>query len=83
MPNCKFGCDELFGRGLISVDNDGNYQVSPMLDYGDAVNQYLKDFVIGRSCAFLHQNPAARPYFEFHWRTDFKNAVLQLESATV
>lgn len=81
MPNCKFGCDELFGRGLVSVDNNGNDQISPMLSYGDTVDQYLKDFLEGPSCMLWEQKPAVRPYFEFHWKTDFKNAILQPEAA--
>lgn len=77
MPNCSFGCDELFGRGLIAVDDNGNYQVSPMMEYGDAAGQYLQDFIAGRSCDLWVQNEAVRPYFDFHWKTDFKNAVLE------
>jgi hypothetical protein len=83
MPNCTFGCDSLFGRGLISVDDTGHFQVSPMLHYGDAAGQYLQDFVAGRACQLWMQNPATRPYFDFHYKTDFKNAVLEHESATV
>lgn len=80
MPNCTFGCDALFGRGLISVDGNGNFQVSPMLDYCDAVGQYLKEFVAGRSCDLWMQNEATRPYFSFHWNTDYKKTVLEQES---
>jgi hypothetical protein len=83
MPACSFGCDGLFGRGLIAVDDQGDFHVSPMLEYGDAVGQYLREFVVGRSCEIWVQNDAARPYFEFHWKTDFKNAVLEQESVTV
>lgn len=83
MPNCTFGCDTLFGAGLIAVDDSGKFQVSPMLAYGDAVNQYLQGFIVGRSCVLWLQNEAARPYFEFHWNTDFKNAILAPQSLTV
>lgn len=83
MPNCTFGCDQLFGRGLISVDGTGNFHVSPLLEYGEAAGQYLQDFVVGRSCALWGQNEATRPYFDFHWNTDFKNTVPALQSITV
>lgn len=83
MPNCTFGCDTLFGRGLISVNREGNFQVSPTLEYGDAAAQYLRDFVAGRSCDLWIQNEAVRPYFDFHWNTDFKKAVLGEEGATI
>lgn len=83
MPNCTFGCDTLFGRGLISVDSNGQFQISPMVDYGDAAEQYLQDFVAGRSCQLWVENEATRPYFEFHWDTDFKKAVLEQESLPV
>jgi len=82
MPNCTFGCDQLFGRGLISVDSDGKFQVSPMLEYGAAAGQYLQDFVAGRLCDLWRQNEAARPYFDFHFRTDFKKAIRVRESVT-
>lgn len=83
MPNCTFGCDTLFGRGLIAVNDNGKFQISPMLDYGDAAGQYLQDFVAGSTCQLWSQNPATRPYFNFHYNTDFKNAVLQQESLSV
>lgn len=79
MPNCTFGCDTLFGRGLIAVDDNGQYQISPMLEYGDAGGQYLQDFIAGRFCELWIQNEATRPYFAFHFATDFKNAVLEPE----
>lgn len=83
MPNGNFDCDAVSGRNLITVEADENYQVSLRLDYGDAVNQYLTDFVLSRSCAFWHHNPAARPYFEFRWKTNSKNAVLQPDTVSV
>lgn len=83
MPNCSFGCDELFGRGFIAVDSKGKFHISPMLEYGDAVSQYLQDFVVGRSCEFWLKNEPARPYFDFHWNTDFKNAVLAQQTIAV
>lgn len=77
MPNCTFGCDSLFGRGLISVDATGDFRISRMLEYGDAAERYLQDYVEGRSCDLWRQNAATRPYFDFHFKTDFKKAVVE------
>lgn len=43
MPNCKFGCDELWERGYISVNGDGQLVHAPneTADLGARVTEYL------------------------------------------
>lgn len=43
MPNCKFGCDELWERGYISVDGQGQLMHAPTAtaDLGARVTDYL------------------------------------------
>jgi hypothetical protein len=82
MPNCTFGCDSLFGRGFVSVDSNGNFQMSRVVGYGDAAGLYVQDFIAGRSCQLWMENEASRTYFEFHRNTDFKSEVWDQERVT-
>ena len=59
-PMCKFGCDELYERGVISV-LDGNIVQTISGTYLDAVDRHLKK-IVNRKCeAFNEDN---RKYFE-------------------
>lgn len=77
MPACRFGCDELFGRGLVAVDAHGDVAISPLLTPGAAL-EYVETFLMGKSCS-AWANPGSREFFQFHLATDFKTmAVLPI-----
>lgn len=72
MPNCKLGCDELFGRGLVSVGPAGTIEVSPLAPDVGAVGVYLKTHLAGRKIDFWHARPASQKYFDHHRTRDFR-----------
>lgn len=71
MPNCKLGCDELFGRGLVSVGTTGFIEVSPSAPDVGAVAVYLNNHLVGRRLVFWVERPASRKYFTFHHRYNY------------
>ncbi|TLM80932.1 hypothetical protein [Pseudarthrobacter sp. NamE5] len=72
MPNCKPGCDELFGRGLIGVSSEGYVEVSSKAPDVGAVAVYLETHLVGRHLDFWTSHPASRKYFEHHHLKDFR-----------
>ncbi|MBT2616141.1 HNH endonuclease [Bacillus sp. ISL-78] len=61
MPMCKFGCDDLFEKGYISVDNgivsvNGKAVTLPLRLYLDQIN--------GLNCAYWNTNTSK--YFQWH-----------------
>lgn len=71
MPNCKLGCDELFGRGLISVNGAGVVAVSPHAPQVGAVAVYIAEHLRQKTCRFWHARPASRGYFQHHHDKEF------------
>ena len=71
MPNCKLGCDELFGRGLIGVNAEGFIEVSSKAPEVGAVAVYLDTYLIGRQLDFWKTHPGSRKYFDHHMLKDF------------
>lgn len=71
MPNCKLGCDELFGRGLLSVNDEGFFEVSSAAPAVGAVAVYIEEHLRGKACDFWHQHPASRKYFAHHRSKQF------------
>jgi hypothetical protein len=71
MPNCKLGCDELFGRGLVGVSSKGYVEVSSRAPAVGAVAVYLETHLAGRRLDFWISHPASRKYFEHHRLKDF------------
>lgn len=69
MSACRFGCDELFERGYISVDHDGAIILSDTVRSSEHVNvyarQHLADRIFGRSMS------GSRAYFAWHRANKF------------
>lgn len=65
MAACKFGCDELYERGLIWVDATGRVKRASNLSDGVAL-QYWQEHLRGRSVGVWESSPRSRRYFEAH-----------------
>jgi hypothetical protein len=74
MPNCRFGCDELFGRGLVAVDETGEIRLSDLLEDG-AARDYAQEHLFGRKCV-AWQRPGSREFFQFHYEIDFRRPAI-------
>lgn len=72
MPNCKMGCDELYGRGLIAVDGSGSIQVSNAAPDVGPVGTYIKLFLAGKQSEAWLTKVESRKYFSFHMSHEFK-----------
>lgn len=73
MPNCKMGCDELFGRGLVGIDDQGVIVVSPKAPDVGPVAVYIGQHLRDRRLSFWTDRTGARSYFQYHLQNDFKN----------
>ncbi|NKX56272.1 hypothetical protein [Arthrobacter mobilis] len=73
MPNCKLGCDELFGRGFICLNAEGTVEVSSLAPDVGAVAVYINNHLRGRKPEFWKEHPASHRYFEHHRLKDFVN----------
>lgn len=62
MLACMFGCDALYERGYLSVDEEGHIRVSPR-EVGRSVSRYL-ELMDGRKCA-AHDSSSSG-YFRWH-----------------
>lgn len=71
MPNCTFGCDELFGRGLVSVNQDGRIEVSPVAPDVGPVAVYIAEHLVDKDIAFWKEQGRSRRYFQYHHSVDF------------
>lgn len=76
MLNCRFGCDELWGRGMISVNEIGALVYSPLLDPKSSPAEYVRTFLAGRSVPRWHDNERSRIYFASHLASEFRRAEL-------
>ena len=63
MLACKFGCDELYERGFLTVGASGTVQVSDALVTDTAANQYATTLE-GRKCSAWQGGSA--DYFKWH-----------------
>lgn len=63
MPNCTFGCDELFERGYIGVNADGRIVVSDQAPAPGPVHDYIEHWFHDKGCDFWDTHPGSRPYF--------------------
>lgn len=71
MPNCKLGCDELFGRGLVGVDGDGSIRISSSAPAVGPVGAYIAQHLVSRKMELWRMRPPSRKYFEHHFQKDF------------
>ena len=67
MLNCKFGCDELYERGYLSVDKEGQIHRSSKLT-GPFERKYVTE-VVQRNIAVP---PEKKDYFAWHHENRFK-----------
>lgn len=75
MPNCKFGCDELWGRGLITLDESGRIRHSPKAPDAGPVALYLTAHLSeGSELAFYEERPNSKSYFDYHRQHEFKTS---------
>ena len=69
MPACKFGCDDMFEKGYILVDEVGNIIKNENKYLTSDLNQKILE-VIGKKCKSFNNNTSK--YFDFR-RKVFKN----------
>ncbi len=73
MSACRFGCDELFERGYIGVDDDGTIILSERVQSSKHINayaqQHLSDQIFGKSMS------GRRNYFAWHRDNKFGGRV--------
>jgi hypothetical protein len=63
MPNCKFGCDELFERGYVGVNATGQIIVSDHAPKSGPVHAYIDQWLQERQCVFWNTHPGTHDYF--------------------
>lgn len=61
MPACKFGCDDLYEKGYIGVEDKKVIQLKQTSNL--EVNSYLKG-ILGNECPYYTDD--SKQYFEFH-----------------
>ncbi|WP_210506256.1 hypothetical protein [Naasia sp. SYSU D00057] len=71
MLNCRFGCDELFGRGFVGVGPDGAFHISTQLPGGPS-SAYVDEYLRGATSEHWSKNPGSRRYYAHHLATDFR-----------
>ena len=64
MAACKFGCDELFERGYITITSDGMLQLSTALEVGSQARSYAVEHLVGRT--FGRPVTGREDYLEWH-----------------
>lgn len=69
MPACKFGCDEVYERGYIAVNEQGEIVCSKVKTTQAAAN-YLES-IAGRTCSVFKESNAH--YFKWHRRVVFRD----------
>ena len=63
MPMCKFGCDDLFEKGYLSVRN-GKFVRLPKRPVTPEVEQYIADME-GKVCKYYKEDTLK--YFDWHY----------------
>ena len=61
---CRFGCDELYERGCLSVQNGRITFISKSI-VTQTVLDYVKS-IDGTKCSVF--NPTTKKYFDWHWQ---------------
>lgn len=72
MANCKFGCDELFGRGYISVNGDGRIEYSAQLRESPIALAYCDENLPSGPLPIIELRPGTVRYFRAHFVNEFK-----------
>lgn len=64
IPMCKFGCDDLFEKGFISVNNEGEIvQIKKVQNHN--IKKYINGIINNRVINFNEQNSK---YFNWHYK---------------
>ena len=64
MSACKFGCDELFERGYITIADDGALQVSEALQAGSQPHSYAAEHLVAKT--FGRLRAGREGYLDWH-----------------
>ena len=72
MSNCRFGCDELYGKGFIAVDETGMIIPSAHLDPISTPSEFFYTHLRGKKVDRWTTNPDCRKYFNAHFKTEFR-----------
>ena len=70
MPICKFGCDELYEKGYISIQ-DGMVIKMEKIPTNLSVQNYMNK-IIGNQCRYW--NKKSKKYFNWHFKSHFKKS---------
>jgi hypothetical protein len=65
MPVCKFGCDELYEQGYVSVKNGKVVIIKEIEELPNHIKQYINE-INGNICEYW--NDQREKYFEWHYR---------------
>lgn len=63
MLACRFGCDELYERGFVTIGDDGSVETAESLE-GHAERIYAMEFLANRRCLAWTSDSAT--YFAWH-----------------
>jgi hypothetical protein len=70
MAACRLGCDDLFERGYIAIDDNGRIIASVSIEIETAALRQAVARVEGRTCPAFTE--ATRDYFAWHWGHTFR-----------
>ena len=65
MPVCKFGCDDLYEKGYILINDKGLVVSNPNLNLEGNVREYVND-ILGKKCTFFSEK--SKKYFEYKFK---------------
>ena len=73
MANCTFGCDQLWGRGLIGVTAEGRITWSSKAPEAGPVREYLNVWLPeNEPVALWESKPGTQQYFAAHLAQEFR-----------
>ena len=64
MSACRFGCDELYERGYVSVDNEGKVILSGAVHASRYAGEYARQYLAGK--IFTRSMSGREGYFAWH-----------------
>ena len=70
MSACRFGCDELYERGYVSVDSEGKLMLSSALNERGYAGEYARQYLGGKT--FARPMSGRERYFVWHRANRFR-----------
>lgn len=70
MSACRFGCDELYERGYVSVDPEGTVILSSAVQASGHAGQYARQYLAGK--LFVGSMAGREQYFAWHRTNTFR-----------